>query len=127
MHVIDVGGFFNVRTSSPHAPRLVRSGAMENLAQDGLIALKALGVVAVLGLREPSEVGHAVHDIPVHAVQLYDREPPATDRLEEIYEAALRERGHALTRAVGIMSMECPSPLFTSPMTHQPTTSDRTS
>ncbi len=104
MHVIEVDGLFNVRTSNPGTPWLIRSGAVENITQDGLLTLKALGVVAVLDLREPAEVGHAVHGLPVHEVQLYGTDPPATGRLEDIYEMLLRERGHTLTKAVGIVA-----------------------
>ncbi|MUK00704.1 protein-tyrosine-phosphatase [Vibrio cholerae] len=104
VQVIEVSGLFNVRTSSPETPWLVRSGAAEGITPEGSAALKALGVVLVLDLREPSEVGLVVHGVPVQSVQLYGTEPPAIGRLEEIYESLLRERGHALTKAVSVIA-----------------------
>lgn len=104
MQVIEVGGLFNVRTNSPDTPWLVRSGAAESITPDGTTSLKALSIGVVLDLREPSEIGSAVHGIPVHAVQLYGTEPPATGRLEDIYESLLRDRGRSLAKAVGVIA-----------------------
>lgn len=104
MRVIEVGGLFNVRTSSHTTPWLMRSGSAESITPDGAATLRALGVRAVLDLREPSEMGSVVHGLPVRSVQLYGTEPPATGRLEEIYESLLRDRGRALADAVKVIA-----------------------
>ncbi|MDD7928518.1 tyrosine-protein phosphatase [Microbacterium thalli] len=104
MLAIDIDGLFNVRATRARAPWLVRSGAPEALTDAGAAALAELGVSVILDLREPSEHGPVRHGIPVRSVPLYGTEPPATGGLEAIYEHLLRERGHALARAVGVVA-----------------------
>ncbi|GGD27163.1 hypothetical protein GCM10010915_04040 [Microbacterium faecale] len=100
MNAIDVGGLFNVRASGIDAPWLLRSGAVDDLTPTGVERLRKLGVSVIVDLREPQEAIRAAHGIRVASVPIYDAEPPRIGRLEDIYAALIRDRGHALARAV---------------------------
>lgn len=104
MHTIGIDGLFNVRATSSDLPWLIRTGAPGAVGEAGIATLQRLGVSVVIDLREPSEAGAVDHGIPVRSVRIYGAEPPATGRLEDIYEALLRERGPALATAVGLIA-----------------------
>jgi len=104
MTTIDVDGLFNVRAIGGSAPWIVRSGSSDALTADGSATLRSLGVTRILDLRERSEVRPERSDLPVVAVEIYGETPPSSGRLEDIYEALLRERGGALTAAVGAIA-----------------------
>lgn len=101
MQTITIDGLFNARADPHDAPWLIRSGAPDRITPDGAAALRALGATVVIDLREPSEQGPHDHGIPVLSVPIYGSEPPASGRIEDVYEAMLRDRGEALARAVG--------------------------
>lgn len=104
MRTIGIDGLFNARATSVRMPWLVRTGAPESVSAEGITTLHALGVSVIIDLREPSETGASDHGIPVRSVRIYGAEPPQTGRLEDVYEALLRERGRALASAVGLIA-----------------------
>lgn len=104
MEALRIDGLFNVRASAPKAPWIIRSGATETLTPAGAASLRRLDVTAILDLREQGESEAPQHGIPVRSVPLYGTRPPEIGRLEEIYESLLRERGHALSEAVGVIA-----------------------
>jgi protein-tyrosine phosphatase len=104
MQAIEIEGLFNVRASGTESPWLLRSGATEQITDVGADDLRAQGVSVIIDLREPAEIGTARHGLPVRSVPLYGEEPPATGRLEDIYESLLRDRGHAITRAAAAIA-----------------------
>ena len=97
-------GIFNLRTIGTPMPWLVRTGAVENLTEAGRAILDDARVSVVVDLREPDEVPQRRTDLPVVNVPLYGTTPPAVGTLESVYECLLRERGSALTTAVGIVA-----------------------
>ncbi|OCG76470.1 tyrosine-protein phosphatase [Microbacterium sediminis] len=101
---LDVDGLFNVRADADARPWIVRSGAPDAVTPRGAEQLRALGVTAIVDLREPSERRPARHGFPVVAVPLYGEAPPIEGRLEHIYEALLRDRGEALASAVAAIA-----------------------
>lgn len=100
MREIEVEGLFNVRVIGDDRPWLLRTGAPEGIRPAGVDTLRALGVSVIIDLREKTERGLVTHGIPVRGVSIYGTTPPDIGRLEDIYEALLRERGDALARAV---------------------------
>lgn len=104
MQALRVDGLFNVRATRGNAPWVIRSGATEGLSPSGTASLRELGVTVILDLRERAEAGRLQHGIPVRSVPLYGEQPPLIGRLEEIYEALLRERGEALAEAAGVIA-----------------------
>jgi len=105
MGAIAIDGLFNARATGAGAPWLVRTGAPDTITAAGITALRQeLGVSVIVDLREPSEAGAAVREIPVRSVPLYGAPPPQSGRLEDVYERLLRERGGALASAVGAVA-----------------------
>lgn len=104
MRTIGIDGLFNARATSARMPWLIRTGAPESVSAEGIATLHALGVSVIIDLRESSETGASDHGIPVRSVRIYGATPPQTGRLEDVYEALLRERGHALATAVGLIA-----------------------
>lgn len=104
MQTIEIDGLFNVRATSASAPWLVRSGTTEGLTAAGEAELRRLGVTRVLDLREPGETGRPAHGLPTVSVPLYGSVPPATGRLEDIYDGLLRRRAGALAAAVAAIA-----------------------
>lgn len=104
MQAVGIEGLFNTRATSEKAPWLIRTGAPEGISAEGVSTLHALGVSVIIDLREPSESGASDHGIPVRSVPLYGTEPPQAGRLEDVYEALLRERGEALAAAVAVIA-----------------------
>ncbi|MGO1629945.1 MAG: tyrosine-protein phosphatase [Microbacteriaceae bacterium] len=103
MRRIEIDGLFNSRAMG-EPTWLVRSGAPELITPAGAETLRELGVSAVVDLREPSEAGSPSHGLPVRSLPVYGRPAPLTGRIENIYEGLLRERGRALTEAVGAVA-----------------------
>lgn len=97
-------GIFNLRTIGAPTPWLVRTGAVEQITDAGKAVLEAARVSVVVDLREPDEVPARRADLPVVNVPLYGTTPPVIGTLESVYETLLRERGAALTAAVGVVA-----------------------
>lgn len=101
----EIDGLFNVRIMGGNTPWLVRTGATEGLTRGGAVDLRELGVARIIDLREVTEHGpRPAHGIEVVSAPLYGTEPPATGRLEPIYEMLLRERGAQLAAAVTVIA-----------------------
>jgi Icc-related predicted phosphoesterase len=99
-----IDGLFNVRAAHGERPWIIRSGAPDRIRPTGVAALRRLGVTDVLDLREPGEAEAELAEPRVTSVPLYGTNPPATGRIEDIYEALLRDRGPALAAAVGVIA-----------------------
>lgn len=104
MQAVEIDGLFNVRVTDIHSPWLVRTGTVDALSDTGAEALRTLGASVIVDLREDSETAPSDHGIPIHRVNVYGAAPPATGRLEDVYEALLRDRAGALTAAVAVIA-----------------------
>ena len=114
---VDLDGAFNARAFfAAGKPWLVRSSALHELTPDGAAALRALGVVRVIDLREPGEGGAAAHDVEVAVLPVYrfTTGVPVDGNLEALMTRVIDTRGEVLAEIVetvasteGLVAVHC--------------------